>query len=78
LLSGTLSDYAYSNSYQIQWATFASWLNAGGLVFVLHPTLGKANRKFSLFFLLPERRDGVCEHLLCSCQRYSIAIQMPG
>ncbi|HBS18761.1 MAG TPA: hypothetical protein DD835_13230 [Halomonas sp.] len=51
MLSGTLSDYAYSNSYQIQWATFASWLNAGGLVFVLHPTLGKANRKFSLFFL---------------------------
>lgn len=33
MLSGTLSDYAYSNSYQIQWATFASWLNAGGLVF---------------------------------------------
>lgn len=32
-LGATLSDYAYSNSYQIQWATFASWLNAGGLVF---------------------------------------------
>ncbi|NGO90534.1 MAG: hypothetical protein GBQ79_13020 [Halomonas sp.] len=29
----TLSDYAYANSYQIQWATFAAWLNAGGLVF---------------------------------------------
>ena len=51
MLSATLSDYTYSNSYQIQWATFASWLNAGGLVFVLHPALGKANRKFSLFFL---------------------------
>jgi len=74
LLGGTLSDYTYSNSYQIQWATFASWLNVGGLVFVLHPTLGKANRKFSLFFLLPERWDGVCEHLLCSCRHYRIAI----
>lgn len=51
MLGGTLSDYTYSNSYQIQWATFVSWLNAGGLVFVLHPTLGKANCKFSLFFL---------------------------
>ena len=32
-LGATLSDYAYANSYQIQWATFAAWLNAGGLVF---------------------------------------------
>lgn len=41
LLAGTLPlfigamlcDYAYSTSYHIQWATFASWLNVGGLVF---------------------------------------------
>ncbi|MFB9866908.1 DUF2231 domain-containing protein [Vreelandella sulfidaeris] len=32
-LGATLCDYAYSTSYHIQWATFASWLNAGGLVF---------------------------------------------
>ncbi len=32
-LGGALSDYAYSVSYQIQWANFASWLIAGGLVF---------------------------------------------
>ena len=34
LFTGALaSDYAYSQSYQIQWANFASWLNAGALVF---------------------------------------------
>lgn len=32
-LGAALSDYAYSTSYQIQWANFASWLIAGGLVF---------------------------------------------
>lgn len=32
-LGATLSDYAYSTSYHIQWGTFASWLIAGGLVF---------------------------------------------
>jgi uncharacterized membrane protein len=32
-LGGLLSDYAYSSSYEIQWANFASWLIAGGLVF---------------------------------------------
>ncbi len=32
-LGGALSDYAYSVSYQIQWANFASWLIAGALVF---------------------------------------------
>ena len=28
-----LSDWTYSNSYQVQWTNFASWLIAGGLVF---------------------------------------------
>ena len=30
---GLLSDLAYSNSYEIQWSNFASWLIAGGMVF---------------------------------------------
>ena len=41
LLAGTvplflgvlLSDLTYSNSYEIQWKNFASWLLVGGLVF---------------------------------------------
>jgi len=41
LLAGTvplfigalLSDIAYQNSFQIQWANFAAWLIAGGLLF---------------------------------------------
>ena len=32
-LGALLSDIAYSNSYQIQWSNFASWLIAGGLLF---------------------------------------------
>ena len=32
-LGATLSDYAYSKSFHIQWSTFSSWLIAGGLVF---------------------------------------------
>lgn len=32
-LGSVLADYAYFSSYQIQWADFASWLTAGGLVF---------------------------------------------
>jgi uncharacterized membrane protein len=28
-----LSDWAYSNTYEIQWKNFASWLLVGGLVF---------------------------------------------
>ncbi|MEZ1314982.1 hypothetical protein QIW53_03095 [Pseudomonas fluorescens] len=31
-LGATLSDIAYSNTYQIQWANFAAWLIAGALV----------------------------------------------
>jgi uncharacterized membrane protein len=27
-----VSDYAYWSSYQTQWANFAAWLNAGGLL----------------------------------------------
>ena len=35
LFLGTLlSDWAYSASYEVQWTNFASWLNAGALVFV--------------------------------------------
>lgn len=32
-LGALLSDIAYSNSYQVQWTNFASWLVVGGLVF---------------------------------------------
>lgn len=32
-LGALLSDIAYYQSYQIQWANFASWLIAGGLLF---------------------------------------------
>jgi uncharacterized membrane protein len=35
LFLGTwLSDWAYSNTFNIQWSNFASWLNAGALVIV--------------------------------------------
>lgn len=30
-LGATLSDYAYSKNFHIQWSTFSSWLIAGGL-----------------------------------------------
>lgn len=32
-LGALISDIAYSQTYQIQWANFASWLIAGALVF---------------------------------------------
>lgn len=32
-LGGLLSDIAYFQTYQIQWANFASWLIAGGMLF---------------------------------------------
>ena len=32
-LGALLSDWAYFQSYQVQWSNFASWLNAGALVF---------------------------------------------
>lgn len=32
-LSALISDIAYGQTYQIQWANFASWLIAGALVF---------------------------------------------
>lgn len=60
-LGGLLSDIAYSNTYQIQWSNFASWLIAGGLVFCglallfalvnllqAHPKAGRP----TLYFLL--------------------------
>jgi uncharacterized membrane protein len=31
-LGGLLGDLAYQSSYQMQWANFAAWLNAGGLL----------------------------------------------
>ena len=34
-LGALLSDIAYSNSYQVQWTNFASWLIVGGLVFTV-------------------------------------------
>jgi len=32
-LGALLSDIAYFNTHQIQWSNFASWLNAGALLF---------------------------------------------
>lgn len=32
-LGALLSDWAYAESYQVQWTNFASWLIAGGLAF---------------------------------------------
>lgn len=32
-LGGLLSDIAYARTYEIQWANFAAWLIAGGMVF---------------------------------------------
>ena len=32
-LGALLSDFAYYNTYQIQWSNFASWLIAGALLF---------------------------------------------
>lgn len=31
-VAALLSDWAYTSSYQLQWANFSSWLIAGGLV----------------------------------------------
>lgn len=33
-LGALLSDHAYSTSFELQWSNFASWLVAGGLLFV--------------------------------------------
>jgi uncharacterized membrane protein len=33
-LGAFLADWAYSSTYEVQWTNFASWLIAGGLVFV--------------------------------------------
>lgn len=33
-LGAFLADWAYSATYEVQWTNFASWLIAGGLVFV--------------------------------------------
>ncbi len=32
-LGAVLSDYAYTQTYEVQWSNFASWLIAGALVF---------------------------------------------
>jgi uncharacterized membrane protein len=34
LIGALLCDWAYARTYQVQWTNFASWLIAGGLVFV--------------------------------------------
>lgn len=33
-LGAVLADWAYSSTYEVQWTNFASWLIAGGMVFV--------------------------------------------
>ena len=61
-LGALLSDIAYYNTYQIQWSNFASWLNAGALLFAglalvfalvnLLRALTKAGRPLAYFVLL--------------------------
>jgi uncharacterized membrane protein len=54
-----LSDLAYSSSYQIQWANFASWLIAGALLFtglaLLCAIIGwaRADSRYRYTFLYP-------------------------
>jgi uncharacterized membrane protein len=58
-LGALLSDLAYSSSYQIQWANFASWLIAGALLFsglaLLCALVGwaRANSRYRYAFLYP-------------------------
>lgn len=62
LFLGTLaSDIAYARSFQIQWANFAQWLNAGGMLFGGFALLwaliglfrrGHADRRPVLYFVL--------------------------
>lgn len=47
-----LSDWAYFNTYEIQWQNFASWLIAGALV------MAGVALVFALFGLGPARRTG--------------------
>ena len=61
-LGALLSDVAYGQTYQIQWANFASWLIAGALVFSgfallfalvnLHRARRKSGRPATYFLLL--------------------------
>lgn len=60
-MGALISDIAYSNSYQVQWTNFASWLIAGGLVFNGFALLwtvidrlraGDRGRRPTLYFLL--------------------------
>ncbi|KTC43611.1 hypothetical protein AO262_19155 [Pseudomonas fluorescens ABAC62] len=51
-LGALLSDIAYTQTYQIQWANFASWLIAGALVF------GGLAFLFALVNLLRAERKG--------------------
>lgn len=60
-LSALLADIAYFNSFQIQWANFASWLIFGGmvvcglaLVFALFDLIrrGRKNKRIVWYFLL--------------------------
>lgn len=52
-LGAVLSDFAYAQSYQIQWTNFASWLIAGGLVFA-----GLALLCAAIDLVRAERRGG--------------------
>ncbi|MEW7849889.1 DUF2231 domain-containing protein [Massilia aurea] len=61
-LGALLSDIAYYNTHQIQWSNFASWLNAGALLFAglalvfalvnLVRAKPKAGRPLTYFLLL--------------------------
>ena len=46
-LGALLSDIAYYQSYQIQWANFASWLIAGGLFFAIRPCVSWSSASIS-------------------------------
>ena len=62
-LGALWSDYAYSTSYELQWSNFASWLVAGGMVF-----LGIA-LVFAIVDLVRGRRVAAC--ISCCCWRAS-------
>ncbi len=51
-IGALLSDWAYASSYEIQWANFASWLLAGGLL------LAGLALLWGVIDLLPSRSRG--------------------
>ena len=75
LISGFLSDWAYSGSTEIQWKNFAGWLIIGGLVFtgfallwtlvdVVRLPLGRGPRLVAFVLLLAAFVLGIVDELV--------------